>query len=97
MNDSSVLPSEDPVKDKPRRGRPIDPNAMSGAKRQERYRERQKMKSVTVTINRDLIDRLDAQLVAFRDGQDLTILTTSDADALLRSIRKSARTQLISK
>ncbi|MND27158.1 hypothetical protein D3C80_176190 [compost metagenome] len=97
MNDITVLPDEEPVKEQPRRGRPKDENAMSGAKRQARYREKQKMKSVTVTINRDLIDRLDAQLVAIRDTQDLIILTANDADALLRAIRKSARMQIISK
>jgi len=41
-------------------GRPSTGKAKSGAARQAAYRAKQREKSVTVTINRDLLERLDA-------------------------------------
>lgn len=79
---------------KRRRGRPKTGSAKSGAERQAAYRAKQGSLSVTVTINRLLVDRLDAQMQAIRDGSSALILTPEQAGEILMAIRTANLKQL---
>ena len=75
-------------------GRPSTGKAKSGAARQAAYRAKQREKSVTVTINRDLLERLDAQMQALRDGSHANIITPEQAGQILTAIRNASLVQL---
>ena len=58
------------------RGRPKTGSAKTGAERQAAYRTKQQENNVTVTINRGLLEGLDAQMQAIRDGGSAVVLTS---------------------
>ena len=76
------------------RGRPKTGTAKSGAERQAAYRAKQQEDNVTVTINRALIEGLDAQMQAIRDGGSAVVLTSEQAGEILRALRKAETKQL---
>ena len=76
------------------RGRPKTGSAKTGAERQAAYRAKQQDNNVTVTINRALVEGLDAQMQAIRDGSDHIILTPEQAGEILRAMRDAATAQL---
>ena len=76
------------------RGRPKTGTAKSGAERQAAYRAKQLENGVTVTINRGLLEGLDAQMQAIRDGSSVVVLTPEQAGEILKAIRKSSLKQL---
>ena len=76
------------------RGRPSTGKARSGAERQAAYRGKQQELTVTVTVNREHIDGLTAQLQAIRDGGSAVVLTPEQAGEILAAIRKAERGQL---
>jgi hypothetical protein len=47
-----------------------------------------------VTINRDLLERLDAQMQALRDGSHANIITPEQAGQILTAIRNASLVQL---
>lgn len=77
-----------------RRGRPRTGTALTGAERQAAYRAKQAQKFVTVTINRDLLERLDAHMQALRDGLSAQILTPDEAGQVLTELRRAQALQL---
>ena len=77
-----------------RRGRPKTGTAKSGAERQAAYRAKQQEDNVTVTINRALMEGLDAQMQAIRDGGSAVVLTSEQAGEILRALRKAETKQL---
>ena len=76
------------------RGRPKTGTAKSGAERQAAYRAKQQEDIVTVTINRALMEGLDAQMQAIRDGGSAVVLTSEQAGEILRALRKAEIKQL---
>ncbi|MCF5911125.1 hypothetical protein K3H35_20370 [Aeromonas veronii] len=76
------------------RGRPKTGAAKSGAERQAAYRAKQQDNNVTVTINRELIEGLDAQMQAIRDGGSAVVLTPEQAGEILRALRTAENKQL---
>ena len=76
------------------RGRPKTGTAKSGAERQAAYRAKQQDNNVTVTINRALMEGLDAQMQAIRDGGSAVVLTPEQAGEILRALRKAENKQL---
>ena len=76
------------------RGRPKTGTAKSGAERQAAYRAKQQEDNVTVTINRALMEGLDAQMQAIRDGGSAVVLTSEQAGEILRALRKAETKQL---
>jgi hypothetical protein len=76
------------------RGRPKTGTAKSGAERQAAYRAKQQGNNVTVTINRALMEGLDAQMQAIRDGGSAVVLTSEQAGEILRALRKAETKQL---
>jgi hypothetical protein len=76
------------------RGRPKTGTAKSGAERQAAYRAKQQDNNVTVTINRALMEGLDAQMQAIRDGGSAVVLTSEQAGEILRALRKAETKQL---
>ncbi len=76
------------------RGRPKTGNAKTGAERQAAYRAKQQDNNVTVTINRALMEGLDAQMQAIRDGGSAVVLTSEQAGEILRALRKAETKQL---
>ena len=76
------------------RGRPKTGTAKSGAERQAAYRAKQQEDNVTVTINRALVERLDAQMQAIRDGGSVLVLTPEQAGEILRALRTAELKQL---
>ena len=76
------------------RGRPKTGTAKSGAERQTAYRAKQQEDNVTVTINRALMEGLDAQMQAIRDGGSAVVLTSEQAGEILRALRKAETKQL---
>lgn len=50
--------------------------------------------NVTVTINRELLDALDAQMVAIRDGGSGVLLTPEQAGEIVRALRTAQAKQL---
>ncbi len=76
------------------RGRPKTGTAKSGAERQAAYRAKQQNNNVTVTINRELMEGLDAQIQAIRDGGSAVVLTPEQAGDILRALRTAEIRQL---
>ena len=76
------------------RGRPKTGTAKSGAARQAAYRAKQQDNNVTVTINRALVEGLDAQMQAIRDGGSAMVLTPGQAGEILRALRTAENKQL---
>ena len=76
------------------RGRPKTGTANSGAERQAAYRAKQQGNNVTVTINRALVEGLDAQMQAIRDGGSAVVLTPEQAGKILRALRTAENKQL---
>ena len=76
------------------RGRPKTGTAKSGAERQAAYRAKQQGNNVTVTINRALVEGLDAQMQAIRDGGSAVVLTPEQAGEILRALRTAEKKQL---
>ena len=76
------------------RGRPKTGSAKTGAERQAAYRAKQQGNNVTVTINKALMERLDAQMQAIRDGGSAVILTPEQAGEILRALRTAENRQL---
>ena len=76
------------------RGRPKTGSAKTGAERQAAYRAKQQDNNVTVTINRGLLEGLDAQMQAIRDGGSAVVLTSEQAGEILRALRTAEKKQL---
>jgi len=76
------------------RGRPKTGSAKTGAERQAAYRAKQQDNKVTVTINRALMEGLDAQMQAIRDGGSVVVLTPEQAGEILRALRIAENKQL---
>ncbi|BCR31560.1 hypothetical protein KAM353_41970 [Aeromonas caviae] len=76
------------------RGRPKTGSAKTGAERQAAYRAKQQENNVTVTINRGLLEGLDAQMQAIRDGGSAVVLTSEQAGEILRALRTAENKQL---
>ena len=76
------------------RGRPKTGSAKTGAERQAAYRAKQQENNVTVTINRGLLEGLDAQMQAIRDGGSAVVLTSEQAGEILRALRTAEKKQL---
>ena len=76
------------------RGRPKTGTAKTGAERQATYRAKQQDNNVTVTINRALVEGLDAQMQAIRDGGSAVVLTPEQAGEILRALRTAENKQL---
>ena len=76
------------------RGRPKTGSAKSGAERQAAYRAKQQDNNVTVTINRALMEGLDAQMQAIRDRGSAVVLTPEQAGEILRALRTAENKQL---
>ena len=76
------------------RGRPKTGSAKTGAERQAAYRAKQQDNNVTVTINRALVEGLDAQMQAIRDGGSAVVLTPEQAGEILRALRTAENRQL---
>jgi hypothetical protein len=91
-NDKTTLEMIDLPK---RRGRPPTGRAKSNAARQAAYRARKAKESVTVTINRGLLEALDAHLVCIRDGMSVQMLDAEAASALLAALRQATSVQLL--
>ena len=76
------------------RGRPRTGKAMTQAERQAKYRAKVAENNVTVTVNRGLLERLDAQMQAIRDGNSAQILTPDEAGQVLEALRRAHMVQL---
>ena len=76
------------------RCRPKTGSAKTGAERQAAYRAKQQDNNVTVTINLALVEGLDAQMQAIRDGGSAVVLTPEQAGEILRALRKAENKQL---
>ncbi|MDH0939230.1 hypothetical protein N5C29_24850 [Aeromonas caviae] len=76
------------------RGRPKTGSAKTGAERQAAYRAKQQDNNVTVTIKRALVEGLDAQMQAIRDGGSAVVLTPDQAGEILRALRTAENKQL---
>ena len=94
MKDNEDKGTGDMFGEKRGRGRPKTGNAKTGAERQAAYRAKQLENGVTVTIKRDLLEGLDAQMQAIRDGSSVMVLTPEQAGEILKAIRKSSLKQL---
>ncbi|EPC4037500.1 TPA: hypothetical protein ACNUUU_004108, partial [Aeromonas salmonicida subsp. salmonicida] len=94
MKDSTDKGTGDMFGEKRGRGRPKTGNAKTGAERQAAFRAKQQESNVTVTINRELLEGLDAQMQAIRDGGSVLVLTSEQAGEILKAIRKSSLKQL---
>ncbi len=94
MKDAADHGTGDMFGEKKRRGRPQTGKAKTAAERQAQYRQRQREINVTVTINRGLIELLDAQMQAWRDGGSAVLLTAEQAGEILQAIRTAEQTQL---
>lgn len=76
------------------RGRPKTGSAKSGAERQAAYRAKQQENNVTVTINRALMEGLDAQMQVIRDRGSAVVLTPEQAGEILQALRTAENKQL---
>ncbi|MGL4667205.1 MAG: hypothetical protein ACRCWR_04680 [Saezia sp.] len=94
MKDSTDNGTEDMFGNKRGRGRPKTENAKTGAERQAAFRAKRQENNVTVTINRELLERLDAQMQAIRDSLSAVVLTPEQAGEILKAIRKANIKQL---
>ncbi|MGU5608916.1 hypothetical protein [Aeromonas hydrophila] len=94
MKDTTVQGTGDMFGIKRGRGRPKTGAAKTGAERQAAYRAKQQDNNVTVTINRALVEGLDAQMQAIRDGGSAVVLTPEQAGEILRALRTAENKQL---
>ena len=94
MKDTKDRGSGDMFGIKRGRGRPKTGSAKTGAERQAAYRAKQQDNNVTVTINRALVEGLDAQMQAIRDGGSVVVLTPEQAGEILRALRTAENKQL---
>ena len=94
MKDNEDKGTGDMFGEKRGRGRPKTGNAKTGAERQAAYRAKQQDNNVTVTINRALVEGLDAQMQAIRDGGSAVVLTPEQAGEILRALRTAENKQL---
>ena len=94
MKDSTDKGTGDLFGEKRRRGRPKTGTAKTGAERQAAYRAKQQGDNVTVTINRALVEGLDAQMQVIRDGGSAVVLTPEQAGEILRALRTAENKQL---
>lgn len=94
MRDDSDNVTTDLFGNKRARGRPKTGTAKTGAERQAAYRAKQQDNNVTVTINRWVLDELDAQMQAIRDGGSAVVLTPEQAGEILKAIRTANQKQL---
>ena len=94
MKDNTDKGTTDMFGEKRGRGRPKTENAKTGAERQAAYRAKQQDNNVTVTINRGLLEGLDAQMQAIRDGGSAVVLTPEQAGEILRALRTAENKQL---
>ncbi|MFQ1820421.1 hypothetical protein ACK37D_19890 [Aeromonas veronii] len=94
MKDSTDQGTGDMFGIKRGRGRPKTGSAKTGAERQAAYRAKQQDNNVTVTINRALVEGLDAQMQAIRDGGSAVVLTPEQAGEILRALRTAENKQL---
>ena len=94
MKDDSDNVTTDLFGNKRTRGRPKTGTAKTGAERQAAYRAKQLDNNVTVTINRRVLDQLDAQMQAIRDGGSAVVLTSEQAGEILKAIRTANQKQL---
>ena len=76
------------------RGIPKTGSAKSGAERQAAYRAKQQENNVTVTINRALMEGLDAQMQVIRDRGSAVVLTPEQAGEILQALRTAENKQL---
>lgn len=76
------------------RGRPKTGSAKTGAERQAAYRAKQQDNNVTVTISLALVEGLDAQMQAIRDGGSAVVLTPEQAGEILRALRTAENKRL---
>ena len=94
MKDNADKGTGDMFGEKRGRGRPKTGNAKTGAERQAAYRAKQQDNNVTVTINLALVEGLDAQMQAIRDGGSAVVLTPEQAGEILRALRTAENKQL---
>ena len=94
MKDNADKGTGDMFGEKRGRGRPKTGNAKTGAERQAAYRAKKQDNNVTVTINRALVEGLDAQMQAIRDGGSAVVLTPEQAGEILRALRTAENKQL---
>ena len=94
MKDSTDQGTGDMFGIKRGRGRPKTGSAKTGAERQAAYRAKQQDNNVTVTINLALVEGLDAQMQAIRDGGSAVVLTPEQAGEILRALRTAENKQL---
>ena len=94
MKDNADKGTGDMFGEKRGRGRPKTGNAKTGAERQAAYRAKQQDNNVTVTINKALVEGLDAQMQAIRDGGSAVVLTPEQAGEILRALRTAENKQL---
>lgn len=94
MKDDTDKGTGDLFGEKRGRGRPKTGNAKTGAERQAAFRAKQQDNNVTVTINRGLLEGLDAQMQAIRDRGSVVVLTPEQAGEILKAIRNSSLKQL---
>lgn len=94
MKDMHDTTTADMLPIKRPRGRPRTGSAMTHAERQAKYRAKQAEIYVTVTVNRELIERLDAHLCALRDGIHAEILSSEEARQILKALRHAQCHQL---
>ena len=94
MKDTTNQGTRDMFGIKRGRGRPKTGTAKSGAERQAAYRAKQQDNNVTVTINRALMEGLDAQMQAIRDRGSAVVLTPEQAGEILRALRTAENKQL---
>lgn len=94
MKDNADKGTGDMFSEKRGRGRPKTGNAKTGAERQAAYRAKLQDNNVTVTINRALVEGLDAQMQAIRDGVSAVVLTPKQAGEILQALRTAENKQL---
>ena len=94
MKDAHDKQTPDLLPTKRPRGRPSTGKAMTAAERQAKYRAKVAENNVTVTVNRGLLERLDAQMQAIRDGNSAQILTPDEAGQVLEALRRAHMVQL---
>ncbi|MGL4716726.1 MAG: hypothetical protein ACRCWL_12655 [Aeromonas sp.] len=94
MKDTTDQGTGDMFGIKRRRGRPKTGTAKTGAERQAAYRAKQQDINVTVTVNRRLLDVLDAQMQAIRDGHTIEIISPTQAGEILNALRDAGLKQL---
>ncbi|MGL4890566.1 MAG: hypothetical protein ACRC52_07170 [Aeromonas veronii] len=93
MKDSTDKGTGDMFGEKRGRGRPKTGTAKTGAERQAAFRAKQQENNVTVTINRELLEGLDAQMQAIRDGGSVLVLTPEQAGEILNALHTANQKQ----